>query len=1686
MEKKSGKTHVQKKLRGFLICVLLLTCCVTALTVYAQKDSTQVIRVGMFPYEEQMSVDQNSNYSGYGYDYLQEIAHRTGWRYEIVDASWDDCLNMLERGEIDLMGVVTRTPARDERFDFSMRPMLSTHGVLLTSLDNETLPYEDFASFEKLKIGTLKGSFQNENFLEYSRTHGFTPQLHEYDTQPELDAALESGELDAIIMTSLLRSQKLRIVAAFGENDAYFATTKGNTSILNQLDDAMHQILLDDPFYTLKLNQKYYDVQTVTAISFTKEELEFIKKCPPVSCVYIPDAVPISYRDKSTGDVQGVAVDICDMLEQRTGLKFQWLHPKTASEAAALLSHGEALLLPAKYADYNWAQQNDVTLTDPYLWGQMVMVTGGQNPSSDIVALYDQDSQSRLVANVVSKDAQLKQYDTIIDCMDAVLRGEANATFVNSTIASYLINNPKYAQLQTTPLLGFSADVAMAVSGEADPLLLSVLNKGLRNISSTEINQSVLWQMKREQAGPIISFLYSSPVESIILVCGIFLLLFLVLFTLLYLLLKSAKSMTKTLYIDALTGHPNYQALSKEATNLIEKKPGGYALIYLDIHHFKAINDTFGYETGDRVLIATAAVLKEFIASDERVARIYADTFVLLLRYASKSSFEHRLDSLSQKLRNFFFEGKDNINPLFCGGVYPLPHNFDDLDKACDRANYAKDSISQYFSNTFAFYDDVMRNRVLAEKELEGSMHSALAKGEFVPYYQPKLNTITEKVVGAEALVRWIHPEKGLISPAEFLPFYEKNGFVVNIDLSIFEQVCRDMHDWLERGNEGMPVSVNFSRLHMRNPNLPQQLKGIADRYQIPTNFLEVEVTETEELENVEIAVDFVLALKAYGFRVSIDDYGTGYSSISFLQQLPLDSLKLDRKFILNAMKTDRARDVMRYLVAAMQKNEIRVVCEGVETKAQRDFIVSLDCRFIQGFFYSMPLPLVEFEDYLGKWGIEDSESLNFIPITNFELNRWSGAEDFLTKAIPSWIISCFTTEGHPIHYISPSFLEDMGYSALELKTFTNGFYTNLIHQEDLPHVLEQLMLYKDSAKTLSLRYRIRKKNGDYLWLQEVNKRILIDDGHEAVLGVCTDITNIVNLQNEKSRLIDTIPGGVGELLLTDNGPIIQQATEFFYEILGHTKEEMAALGNNLLHIIYEQDLPEAEESVNLLIEQSLTSCEYIFRIWHQDKSLHWISLRGTISFSQPNLQATVIVYNNDQEMQEKLSAEVASTKLELALALTEQVVFEYDIQTEKIHSMSGFPMCGLPKGKAVNIKRELIENHFIHPDDACKLLEVHKKVAAGETRISHELRVRSKLSDPNSSFIWLHVTLSTIFDDDGIPVRAVGVVEDIDRRKHFEYAFLQEAQYRKAFTESSLMAYEINLSKNIIQRITGSRGFRLEEMFVHLENPNRYSEALPAAATALVAPDDYELFINELSLHNLSQLYRKGIFEKELEYRRQTLDGKELWTSVLLYLFLEQLTGDVMGYAYHRDIHARKEAERGLMDQAARDPLTNLFNRTTAEQMVQSFLLHSTDPHRVQAFLMLDLDHFKEINDTYGHLTGDKCLMKLASLITEQVREKDIVARMGGDEFAILLKDLPNEDKAIQIAEKLALVVEQIGIELNLGLKTGVSIGLAISPRHGTNFEQLYLHADKAMYKAKRAVGEHIVMVSKGTGADD
>ena len=406
---------------------------------------------------------------------------------------------------------------------------------------------------------------------------------------------------------------------------------------------------------------------------------------------------------------------------------------------------------------------------------------------------------------------------------------------------------------------------------------------------------------------------------------------------------------------DSLTGAFNFNTFLTEVNTLHFERPDlQLAMIYSDIRHFKLLNDNYGYQAGDAVLCDIADIYRA-IFPDGILCRISGDKFALCTKFSDEDSLAAKAKLLISRCRQLSSSQEENYNLSIVLGIYILRAK-DAAIIAVDRANIARKNAQRHNNSGYAFFTSTMRSSLILQKDLEDSMERSLQEQHFLLYFQPKFYIDTKMLCGAEALVRWQHPSLGFLYPNAFIPLFESNGFIVDLDYYIFEQVCIFLHDKLEKNIRLFPISVNFSREHFKADILPERLKSTVESYHIPPQYIEIEITESAFTVIDKHFTSLLDRIRSYGFRLAMDDFGSGLSSLSLLCDLPFNVLKIDKDFFHSKATTNRERIVISSTVQMAHQLDMEVICEGVETEEQADFLKSIGCNMAQGYLFSKPM----------------------------------------------------------------------------------------------------------------------------------------------------------------------------------------------------------------------------------------------------------------------------------------------------------------------------------------------------------------------------------------------------------------------------------------------------------------------------------------------------------------------------------------------------------------------------------------------------------------------------------------------------------------------------------------------------------------------------------------------------------
>ena len=552
-------------------------------------------------------------------------------------------------------------------------------------------------------------------------------------------------------------------------------------------------------------------------------------------------------------------------------------------------------------------------------------------------------------------------------------------------------------------------------------------------------------------------------------------------------------------FTDPLTGYANYAKFKEDVEALLKEDPEKKRYMgCLDLVGFRYINDAFGYDAGDEILIQVTHEINDLLDKDDELfARLSGDKYVILTsRDFSDIDNEMFINKLSDRISSIGPLAKSHIRLEVQMGFYEIkPEDINDLsvNALYDRCLMALLTI-EHTDSGVALYDESIYNEQLERKDIESRMHQALKDGEFRVYVQPKYRTNNGKLAAGEALIRWVDPNKGIVPPIKFIPLFEQNRFVHDIDLYVMEVISRFQRMRLNEGLPVVPISLNISPVEITMPGFRDSYISIKEKYDIPDKLIELEFTEGIFFDNEVLFKDVITDFHNHGFTCSMDDFGSGYSSLNILKDLPVDTLKLDKLFFRESDNTARDRSIIRSVVAMARSLNIKTVAEGVETLDVVDFLKLIGCTLIQGYIYSKPLPLTEFEEKLNTESIDtdDEFELDFdkFEVVPLDMPLANSIDDTLRRTYAA--ILEINAGGNLYHMYYPGD-SDVKFDVVPERGFYASFCDDIIpkyvHPKDLEHIKHimnpiNLTAHFKKNNELDVEYRHMRKDGSYSWMK--------------------------------------------------------------------------------------------------------------------------------------------------------------------------------------------------------------------------------------------------------------------------------------------------------------------------------------------------------------------------------------------------------------------------------------------------------------------------------------------------------------------------------------------------------------------------------------------------------------------------
>lgn len=959
--------NIKKRAFVFLI-MIALGLSILPLDVISVKADEKVIRVG-YDTNSNFIQDDGQNFYGYGVEYLEKIAEYTGWKYEYVkDESWHGSLDKLRNGEIDLLCTVHYTEERAEEFIFSSMP-LGYETSLLYTMPDSPISYQDFEAMQGTQIGLLKESYSAQDFEPYAEKMGIQYEGIYFERENEMLNALENGDIDMMVVGSRYANSNLKLVDRSGANAFYCVTNKENQALIEEIEAAIQQIMFDDPTFGGLLNKEYFSHNAITSSPlYTKEELEYIANLDTVKVKLIQNQKPSCYIEN--GETKGIWAEVIKLLAEKSGIDLV-LEGAISEEYSQetyeqYLNDGYLLLRTQKAMDY-MSNLDETIVSNPvaevslaYVKRQAAFVE--DKYVSHVIAISQDLAYLEPLLLEENPEYEIKYFEDVKTCLEALVNKEAGIVIQNSHRVSYLMQKPEYAdKLAIVPGVDHGSDVCIVANADQE-MLIQIINKAIHHISEDEIDEIV----KREllmNPYPMENddFLYQYW-EWVVIITAI-VVIALVIYTVLTHKManykvekKEYELLQKKIQLDEITGLYNRTYFFELARELIDKTDEDMCIITMDISNFKVINEIYGMNVGDRLLKELAQQLRNIGKECEMIpARFMADHYYMCM---SKSDFE-KIDF--PKSFKTFLEDMD-IKVVY--GVFVAEEgNKMPVNVMCDRAFVAAHDKNYKYVEYIHFYNDSERKQIMMEQEIENDMEKALEEHQFYIVVQPKYNPASEEIVGGEALVRWQHPEKGIVSPGVFIPVFEKDGFIIQLDYYVWEETCKLIAKMKEDGVKIAPISINVSRAHFYGSELIHKLTGLIKKYGLQESDVELEITESICGEEPEIIYKRIRELQDLGFKIAMDDFGSGYSSLNMLKEMPLDIIKMDLKFLDGDQ--EKGQKILKALIDMAHTLDLKVVVEGVEISSQVEFLRQFEDCSLQGYYYSRPVVGEAFEEMM-------------------------------------------------------------------------------------------------------------------------------------------------------------------------------------------------------------------------------------------------------------------------------------------------------------------------------------------------------------------------------------------------------------------------------------------------------------------------------------------------------------------------------------------------------------------------------------------------------------------------------------------------------------------------------------------------------------------------------------------------
>lgn len=1040
---------------------------------------------------------------------------------------------------------------------------------------------------------------------------------------------------------------------------------------------------------------------------------------------------------------------------------------------------------------------------------------------------------------------------------------------------------------------------------------------------------------------------------------------------------SKAKTLERLHYLanyDVLTGIFNKNKFIEETRDMLDENPDRkMAFVRMDIDRFQLINAFYGTGVGDEVLKFIAQSVKDYVARFHPVTygRMEADVFAVCLPY---EELQNTLDNF-YSIRNHFKNYPLEFDIVPAVGIYIIEDKELPVEIMLDRAKLAAKTIKGQYLNNYAFYTDAIGAAFEEEQQIVNEMTHALETEQFEVYFQPKYNVKSRQPVGAEALVRWEHPERGKISPGKFIPIFEKNGFITKLDYFVWNRVCFMLRGWLDEGDKPNPISVNVSRVNLFNPNIVRIICELVDSYEIPRELLQLELTESAYADATAAIKEKVQKLREEGFQVLMDDFGSGYSSLNVLKDIEVDVLKIDMRFFETSEIGGRGENIVASVVRMAKWLDIPTIAEGVEKEEQVEFLKNIGCEFVQGFYFAKPMPAYAYNSIACASNGADKLGKN-----NFNKNQLfamdTEMENFVTDSTQAIAIYEYDQETLEILRVNNAYYELMGYDDRCIRA---NNLLEVLEEKSRKVIKESLDEAVKTKGTVGCEYEKVLSNGKRIWLHLKLKYINSMEGRNILIGTHMDISSEKQVEDSFNKYVYALQSATMFEDSKEESILIVDDLEFNRNILHEMMKDQyrifeASNGREALEIL--------EDNSNhirlILLDIVMPVMDGVEFLAIKNKNLMYRDI-------------AVIVITAEEDTKTQLN-------------MLESGVNDYITK---------------PFIKESVLRR--INNVLDYNNRFRDMMYEYSKIA-------------KKLSVKNSIYDTILIV------DDSDLNRAI--MKDIFKD---DFTVLEATNGEEALTIISQYNYRVDaiLLDLFMPVMDGVE-------FLNIKKQNEMMADIPAIV--ITADDTVAQQVNVLELGASDYVVKPIVAEILIRRVNNVMESR---------------------YQYKKMI----KQYYNVVEQTTADPLTHLYSRQTAEEMIMRLIREN--PDKCHALIVMSIDDFKELNEEYGHSYGDVVLINLADKMKKFFRTGDVLCRSTGFQFCIFMQDVPS---AVIAEKKCQELLSEIS-KMHFGKKqitVTCSMGIAIAENRPMKFADLYERAEVALNEAQKN-GKGQAMLSKG-----